>query len=85
MTSARPCRQDSIGGFYTNSDVGIVRINSVDLQKTLLPSPIAKLEEVSKMLPDLAASMYQVGLYTRCLCSASLQLNFSLTLTLMSA
>jgi len=44
----------SIGGFYTRSDVGIVRINSVELQKALLPSPIKKLEEMSAMLPHLA-------------------------------
>jgi hypothetical protein len=52
-------QKDLIGGFYTSSDVGVVRINSADLQKTLLPSPVEKLEEMSAAMPQLAAAMYQ--------------------------
>ena len=44
--------------FYTTSDVGIVRINSEKLKAALLPSPSAKMREMSETLPALAAEMY---------------------------
>lgn len=44
--------------FYVDQNVGIVKIKSERLQTALLPSPKAKLEELSKMLPGLAAEMF---------------------------
>uniref|UniRef100_A0A7S0KGL4 Dynein-1, subspecies f n=1 Tax=Micromonas pusilla TaxID=38833 RepID=A0A7S0KGL4_MICPS len=44
--------------FYVDQNVGIVKIKSQRLQTALLPSPTAKLEELSKMLPGLAAEMF---------------------------
>ena len=52
-------QKEKISNFYTVSDVGIVRLNSVDLQKELLPSPVAKLKEISELLPELAAGMFR--------------------------
>ena len=51
-------QKERIEGFYVTSDVGIVRINSEELKETLLPSPVTKLADYKKMLPELAASMY---------------------------
>mmetsp|Transcript_3151 Transcript_3151/g.13662 ORF Transcript_3151/g.13662 Transcript_3151/m.13662 type:complete len:4229 (-) Transcript_3151:2367-15053(-) len=44
--------------FYVDQNVGIVKIKSQRLQTALLPSPTAKLEELSQMLPGLAAEMF---------------------------
>ena len=41
-----------------DADVGIVRIDSEAFRDGLLPSPVAKLEQMSEVLPKLAADVY---------------------------